>query len=219
MKAKIKEKKKCIALRKKGWSLNDISKEVGVAKSSVSTWVRDVDLTNDQIEVLKYKRKASASNSETFRKRRKEYQQKGRDRVQKEDALYAFGCALFWGEGNKKKNIVRITNSDATMLKFFVSFLKKYFDVKPEEMGISVQYYLNGELELKDIEEYWCNTLDLPKTSLKSHTLKSKYYTNENIKHPYGICSISVFDTEIAMQIFGSIKEYINDKSEDRWLF
>jgi transposase len=39
------EKNKAISLRRQGHSIKDISKELGVAKSSVSLWVRNVELT------------------------------------------------------------------------------------------------------------------------------------------------------------------------------
>ncbi len=221
MKAKLKEKEICRNLRQQGYSLNYISKKVGVAKSSVSAWVRDIELTNEQIKKIEYQRQASTSNSETYRKRRREYQENGREKAValKSDPLYAFGCALYWGEGRKNRGSVRLTNSDPQMLSFFVKFLKKYFNVSNDCFTISIQYYLNNGLKLNDIEEYWCNILDLDKRALRGHTLKSKYYSNSKVKHPYGICSVGISSTEIAMNIYGSIKEYICDNSEDKWIW
>lgn len=53
MEVKIKEQQRARALRSRGMSLNQITRCLGVAKSSVSTWVRDVDLTLDQQQMLK----------------------------------------------------------------------------------------------------------------------------------------------------------------------
>ena len=50
--AKHEERERALALRRKGWSLNAIAREVGVAKSSVSVWVRDVELTPEQHAAL-----------------------------------------------------------------------------------------------------------------------------------------------------------------------
>ena len=44
MKRKAIEKIKAINLRKKGYSLNEIVEKLGVAKSSVSVWVRNEPL-------------------------------------------------------------------------------------------------------------------------------------------------------------------------------
>jgi len=215
---KVKEKEKCRELRKQGISVGDIAKTVGVSKGSVSIWVRDINLSNDQIERIEYKRKASASNSETYRERRRRYQQLGREKIKKEDRAYAFGCALFWGEGNKNKNAVRLTNSDPQMLSFFVDFLHKYFDIPDDSITFNFQYYLNNGLTFEDIVSYWSNQLGLPKSCLRKCILKSQYYTNTKIKHPYGIGSICVCNTNVVQQLYGSINEMVNDTS-DKWLF
>ncbi|MDD3728951.1 MAG: hypothetical protein PHH50_01355 [Candidatus Pacebacteria bacterium] len=52
MTQKIKEKEKAIKLRKKGLSYNDILKEIPVAKSTLSLWLRDVGLSKRQRQKL-----------------------------------------------------------------------------------------------------------------------------------------------------------------------
>ena len=49
------KKEEAIKLRKEGLSLNKISEELKVAKSSVSLWVRNVELSEQQIEYLEKK--------------------------------------------------------------------------------------------------------------------------------------------------------------------
>ncbi len=46
---KSKEHEQARALRASGLSLNAIRQQVGVSKSSVSKWVRDIGLTDEQI--------------------------------------------------------------------------------------------------------------------------------------------------------------------------
>lgn len=47
------ERKQARVLRTKGWSINQIVNNLHVAKSSVSVWVRDIQLTNNQKLLLK----------------------------------------------------------------------------------------------------------------------------------------------------------------------
>ena len=42
---KIEEKNKAIDMRKKGFSMGEISNTLGVSKASISIWVRDVKLS------------------------------------------------------------------------------------------------------------------------------------------------------------------------------
>jgi hypothetical protein len=50
---KPKEKEQARALRKQGMSLNEICRIVPAAKSSISLWVRDIVLTDAQMENLR----------------------------------------------------------------------------------------------------------------------------------------------------------------------
>ena len=104
------------------------------------------------------------------------------------------------------------------MLSFFVDVLKKYFKIEESRITYNFQYYLNNGLTFDEIADYWSNQLRLPKECLRKCTLKSQYYSNAKVKHPYGIGSICVTDTNVVQQIYGSIKEMVNDKS-DKWLF
>lgn len=52
---KLKEKKLARILRKQGWSINEIYRKLGVGKSSVSLWVRDIELTFIQKQKLSKK--------------------------------------------------------------------------------------------------------------------------------------------------------------------
>jgi len=52
---KVEEKKLARELRKQGWSLNEIRQKLKVAKSSVSLWVRDIELTEKQRQKLSKK--------------------------------------------------------------------------------------------------------------------------------------------------------------------
>ena len=57
MKELVHYKAKAVALRKKGLSYNDILKQVPVAKSSLSLWLKDLPLTKSEKKVLKKNRK------------------------------------------------------------------------------------------------------------------------------------------------------------------
>ena len=49
---KFKEKVKAIQLRKSGYGYNEILKEIGVSKSTLSLWLRDIKLTDNQKKKL-----------------------------------------------------------------------------------------------------------------------------------------------------------------------
>ena len=85
---KYKEKLEARRLRKEeGLSLKEIAEKVGVAKSSVSLWVRDIELSDEQLAVLIERSCHYKDNgrkwSETNRSKRREYRQKGIIKIKK----------------------------------------------------------------------------------------------------------------------------------------
>jgi len=231
---KSKERQECRELRKEGESLRHIARLVGVAKSSVSRWVKDIELTEEQNKNLYKKRYKNLRKKEkkekkekqighnvwssTRRNARREMQRIGREKFLNENKEYAFGCALFWAEGSKDRNSTILTNTDGDMIVFFIKFLRKYFAVPNEKITLKLQYYDNEDLTVGEILDYWCKMLDVNLENFGKPTNRNKYYSNKKIKYPYGILAIQVNDTNITQQLYGSIKEMIKCKT-DKWLF
>ena len=118
--------------REEGLSINEICRRLGVAKSSVSVWVRDIELTPEQKVVLEQQHYAyraqvegGATNARKFRELRRRYQEEGRVKAREADSLHLAGCMLYWAEGRKNKNSLALINSDVDMLKFFAKFLRE----------------------------------------------------------------------------------------------
>jgi len=93
-------------LRSDGRSVGSIAAELGVAKSSVSRWVRDIALSPEQHAVLAssdplHPRRTNGAAVKRARALavRREAQARGRALVQLRDPLHAVGCARFSGGG------------------------------------------------------------------------------------------------------------------------
>jgi len=107
-------------LRKdEGRSIKEIARFVGVSQSTVSVWVRDIELTEAQHAALLVqdpsrngRRNGWAANIERGRLRRRTFQLAGRRRIATYDPLYVAGCMLYWAEGAKGRNAVELSNAD-----------------------------------------------------------------------------------------------------------
>lgn len=145
--------------RESGLSVNQICKELGVAKSSVSVWVRDIQLTDEQkaqLERQHYAYRAQveggATNARKFRDIRRQYQEEGRAKARERDPLHIAGCMLYWGEGTKQENRLALTNSDPDMMKFYIRFLRDGLHVRDEEMTLHIHCYLGNGIDQEEIE-------------------------------------------------------------------
>ena len=197
-------------------SMKAIAKEVGASLSSVSRWVRDVELTEEQQATLELQAfighvRGRAVNSAVRRRAREIAQEEGRQLAQRREALHVAGCMLYWAEGAKDRNQIRFTNSDPEMARFFVKFLHMYFNLQDEDIKVTCNLFADHIARQREIEQFWLDTLDLPPSSLCKSTVNvySKYSKKKRInKLPYGTCRVVVSRTRIVQSIFGSIQEY-----------
>jgi transcriptional regulator with XRE-family HTH domain len=94
--------------RVEGLPINEIARRVGVSKSSVSLWVRDIELTTQQQDALRamnpaYNRQLSGWRNAAARHRanRVVAQESGRALARAGEPLHLAGSMLYWAEGSK----------------------------------------------------------------------------------------------------------------------
>ena len=124
---------------------------------------------------------------------------------------YAAGCMLYWAEGDKCRNSVRISNADPELLVLFVSFLREHFEVPNERMNIACNLFADHLEQQREIEHFWLTRLGLSPRSLRKSTVNvySKYSKKARTNRPpFGTCKLAVHNTRIVQMIYGSIQEY-----------
>ena len=203
--------------REEGRSVKEIARLLGVSTSSVSHWVRGIELTDAQHAALQARnglherqRLARAAMAAKARARRAAAQQGGRQRARSLGYRYAAGCMLFWAEGSRQRNKVVFTNSDPAMARFFVEFIREFFDISSDRLRLTCNLFADHEARQQEIENFWLRTLGLPRSCLCKSTVNhySRYSQKKRRnKLPYGTCRIVVHSTEIAQTIYGSIQE------------
>ena len=221
---KVKEKEEARKLRKeKGWSLNKICKHLNVSKGSVSLWVRDIELTKKQSKEL-YKnhggKEGSLANKESGLKKRLEYQEFGRKIIKdgKYDLDFIAGLSLYWAEGAKSRNSCRFGTMDRHMNLFFIDFLKKYFNVKNEDICLTIHTSIENGKSEDFYKKEWLKYLKLPKECLRKTVFDYRERNSKYDREDYiGVANIVINKTEIVQKIFGAIQEHFGFERE-RWI-
>ena len=194
---KTKEKKQSIKLRKKGFSYNEILKRVPVAKSTLSLWLRDVELAKKQKQRLTQKKlQAGLRGAMTRRHQRIEITKKIKKKAQKEIGeiskrdLWFIGIALYWGEGRKERSkgtLVQLGNSDPYLIKVFLLWLKKNLNVQKKDITFRIFLHENSENDLSKTQKYWSKVTGFPTNEFnKVSWKKNKIHTKrKNIGKKY----------------------------------
>jgi hypothetical protein len=203
---KLQLKTKAIQLRRSGHSIPEIASELGISKSTASHWCKTISLTKRQEQLLSARTRRKLANFFKMVAGQKAARDKKKQGIidsfskkigllSKRDILIA-GVALYWAEGFKHEAESRIgfCNSDPTMMKFMVHFLRECFGVNRE--NLSPRLTLNEAFSNKAgaIQKFWSDYLDIPESQFSKpfyqRVKQVKVYQNADSYH--GVLRIHV---------------------------
>lgn len=222
---KTSRREKARELRLKGHSLAEISRTVNAAKSTISIWVSDIELTKEQLEQVTTRIEAKRllgrqKTSEKYREIRRQHQIEGKELAKKykSNFLFVSGCMLYWGEGTKAQNCAAFTNSDIFMHKLYLKFFRTFFN---KEIKAEIHCYTDLH-SYEEILEYWSSNLQLPKScftqpQINNAPKSAKKDSNQKQKCPYGVLKLKAYSVEIIQKIYGAIQE-LGGFVEPKWL-
>jgi hypothetical protein len=171
-------------LRAQAWTLDQIAAELGVAKSSVSLWVRDVKFEAQP-------RRTARRRGPNVLQRRKaaeieSLQREGLLRLGSlsEQAFLAAGAALYAGEGSKGDGDIVFANSNPLMVAFFCAWLRNFFDI--DERRLRVRVYLHEGLDLDAAHRFWSDVTGVPLGQFRGGYRAVADPTIRHNKHQHG---------------------------------
>ncbi len=180
---KLKERERAIELRKQGWSLNELSKELKVSKSSVSLWVNSLVLSEEANHILRKKfTNGQIAAQEAHRKITKvkegvadEFSKKLLSTFKPEKVNLLLLCSMIYlCEGNKAiRYATSFTNSDPLLLATFLKLFRASFSLDEGKFRacIHLHPYHNKAKQL----EFWSRKLSIPKSQfIKPFIKKTK---------------------------------------------
>lgn len=200
------KRKRARKLRRGGASYSEIQKELHIAKSTLSTWVSDIELSDDQRRQIKGRKKFRGSNESFYRNKRRAYQDAGREMARSiPDKDFVIGCMLYWAEGGKGRNMLQFSNSDPEMVKVFIRFLDRFFAA--ENISTYVQCYDGNGLNAQDVETFWADVVGRGPVKVRMKPASKTGRGSKANKRPHGCCYINLCKTEAVQKLFGAIQE------------
>lgn len=199
-------KVKVRSLRIKGLSLNQIYNHTNIPKTTIRTWIKDIELSKKQLDILKERVQEKLQEG---RIRKQEIQKelkiknerilinRGKKKIRKltkREFLIA-GIALYWAEGfrNKHEHRLGFCNSDPEMVRFYIKWLKEVLRVKNENIILRLTLNESYRQKSDEIIDYWANITKLPKEQFTKtfyqRTQWKKQYNNSNY---HGVLRIHV---------------------------
>ena len=201
--ARTKEKEKAIKLRKKGLSYSQIKAELGISKSTLSGWLRDMPLSKKRLDELQ-------RNEHVIEKIRLAKQRKRNKRLTQvfetvskdigtlsEREFFIAGFFLYWAEGTKtQRYAASLSNTDPRMVRAFIKWLA-LLNVPKDK--IKLRLHLYSDMNKNNEQKYWMKETSLPKNQfMKPYIKKSKLSDVTHHTFGHGTCNVIISGRDIS---------------------
>ena len=208
MSYKLSVRNNALGLRKKGFSLTEISNHLDISKSTASLWTSREKITKlGKKRILLRQIAARSKATSTIKKQRKDTLQKILNmtdgtlkNIEITNYISKLLCSIFiWTEGGKSaKSRVVFVNSDPKMIGVFLFLFRKSFPVKETKLRslVHIHEYHNKA----EILDFWSKITKIPLNQFTKSYLKP--HTKKRIREGYkGSVRISYCDYKIAWEI------------------
>ncbi len=217
----ILEKEEAIKLRKQGFSIVTIEKQLGINRSTLSGWFKDILLTKEQIDKLNRQRfdalkkgriKAVVWHNLQKQGRLENADFEARQVVEQLDAndskiLDLALAFLYWGEGFKKSLNVGIGNTDPQILKFLIHVLRYNYTIQASEL--TGQLHLRADQNKEKEILYWSNILGIPAKNFKWTQFDKRTTGKKTYKNYHGVCTIYCYNVAIQRKLINISKQFV----------
>lgn len=205
---KVEEQAKARDLRAQGHTLLDIAAMLGVSKSSVSVWVRDVEFTPSPRRYGAQRRPHPAHEAKLRQIEELDAEGVARLGALSDDAFLAAGVALYAGEGSKADKQVCFANTDPGMVRFFCAWLRRFFEI--DERRLRVRVYLHEGLDLEAAHRYWSELIGVPLDQFRAGYRAAADPTIRRNEHEYGCVYVRYSSKETHRRIMGLVRALLS---------
>ncbi len=218
-------KPEAIRLRKQGKSLPYVHTTLGIPKSTLSYWFKNITLTDKQKTILrnnwkdalKYARyKAVGWHNEQKAQRIKIAERESLNLLSKVDTknvhITELALALLYlGEGSKAKGETGMGSSDPLILKFFITCLRKIYLV-PEDK-IKCELHLRADQDPEKMLVFWSNQLQVPRKNFYKPYLDQRTKGIVTYDSYMGVCLVRCGHVAIQRKLVYIAKHFCTEIS------
>ena len=194
-------KERATSMRKRGTSIRAIEAKLGVPKSTLSYWLKDIPLADYQrrdlerrnrLGLVKARKEAvkwhNAQKAARLEKASSEAAQTLQMIDISNDAIAELALAfLYLGEGMKAHRTA-MGNSDPVLLRFFVNMLRRIYNVPTQEM--KCELHLRADQDPKSAITFWAGALDIPTINFGRPIIDIRTRGRSTYAHYKGVCVV-----------------------------
>ena len=202
---KVEERHRARTLRAQAWTLHAIATELGVSKSSVSTWVRDVEFTprpRNRGHPAGPKHPMRVKKEAEIERCRVEAEAWVGELTARDLAMFCIG--LYAGDVSKTDGAVSMANTNSRYLRALLAWLRGEFELV--ESRWRAWLYLHEGLDLESSIAHWVGLLDIeadrfvkPYRAIADSSIRSR-------KHVNGCATVTYSDALLHRRVMARIE-------------
>ncbi|KKT42150.1 MAG: hypothetical protein UW30_C0002G0061 [Candidatus Giovannonibacteria bacterium GW2011_GWA2_44_13b] len=195
-------KDKAVRLRKKGFSIVKIEQDLNVSRSTLSGWLKAVNLTEAQKQKLfenknkalvAGRKKAVIWHNQQKDKRLQEAKNQAQDVLKSIDTKnkYIMELALsilYFGEGGKSADDTTLGSTDPLILKFFLTCLEQIYNFDINR--VRCELYIRADQNPDALKRFWSRELKVPIKNFKGAFIDKRTAGSKSFDYYKGVCSI-----------------------------
>lgn len=197
-----------------GLSVKAIARRLGVSKSSVSVWVRDIELSVEQRRKLSAReisnrkrfirttvRKSSQAREMRWARWKKEAHDEFLILQQNPEFMYLIG--LYVGEGSKSEGSayrIAITNGSPDVIRAGLR-LMSILGVPEDKWRLSVNVHLEINSDEGSIRKYWERETGVRQIRVQYDQRSRSNTKGSSNRRPFGICQLRANSTEHGIKV------------------
>ncbi len=204
----VHNERKAIELRRQGFSYSEIAAQLKISKTSVSNWVKNVRLTEDEKKNLERNLKSKKERTrmkisislrakKVYREKRA-YENAERDFIKyTKDSFFAFGVGLYSARGGKH-GVFQYMSSDKETIKIMLKWIEKYLEVSREK--IKYRVFVDVSWKNKGVEENWAKVCRVSREKFQK-TMIMRSRNTEKSPDYMGSLAILITDIEVYRRV------------------
>ena len=200
-----------IALRREGMSLGSIENRLGIPRSTLSGWLKNIPISekhrldllhNQQLGLAKARKKAAIvhrANKNLRLLAAKQAAQKTLDSLELSNEVLDLALAMLYvGEG-KKDNTTALGSSNQSILRFFLYVLERNYGLNRASFGYEL--HLRMDQNDEELRRYWAGALSVPITQFSKTSYDKRSGRSATFEHYKGVCVVSCGNVAIQRKL------------------
>jgi len=204
-------KSRATFLRKRGLSFRYIENKLGIPRSTLSGWLKNIKLSKNQEQklfdnwnngLINARKKAALWHKQDGDNRKNAIRVEVKNFISDISINKKIGelvmATFYLAEGGKTENNFSLANSNPEILKGIISLLR--FLYKIDESKFRCALHLRKDQNEEQLKKFWSKTLNIPKpqflkTQFDKRTIKKTY------EHYKGVCVLIYYDMALQRRI------------------